>query len=231
VTKIEPITPPSPAVTRDRGNAETSGGRCPTGSDEADWILWPRPLVQSVEDGADRAGQARFSRPIGVYLRVDRRTSRWWAIASSSRVNAPLWKNVSWTPTFRSGLVPECAADAHRSAARRSIKVLLVGEQMVTHRQIAEGLGLPSEQIPPMSGTPGMQVSNLMLRHFSITVAAGSVTLAKKQNPGVSALGKLRHRFAGDSPSAFSDGRVNRYGSQIIRWFRKLLKVEIQIHE
>lgn len=110
---------------------------------------------------------------------------------------------------------PSRAADAYRYAAQDAVLTLLVAERMAAqHAELYAGFDIPSEAVPPMHGTPGLRVANLVLQHVRRTVAAGSGTLRSNKRDGVAGLDKVKTLFGRGSAAALSDGRVSRYGKQ-----------------
>jgi hypothetical protein len=109
---------------------------------------------------------------------------------------------------------PNRTADAYRYAAQDAIITLLVAQRMEgQHAALYSGFGIPLRDIPPMHGTPGLRVANLILQHARHTAAAGSAILgATDTSPaGLNRIKDLARRGSADS---LSDGRVSHYGKQ-----------------
>jgi hypothetical protein len=111
-------------------------------------------------------------------------------------------------------LDPRRAADAYRYAAHDAVLTLLVAEKMRRqHGELYAKFSIPSEHVPPMHGTPGLRVANLILRDVCHRTAAGSSLLGSKEG-SAAGINKLKTLAGGGSADALSDGRVSRFGRQ-----------------
>ncbi|OWK35736.1 hypothetical protein [Fimbriiglobus ruber] len=109
---------------------------------------------------------------------------------------------------------PARTADVYRYAAQDAVITLLVAEGMAKqHACLYEHFKIPPGDIPPMQGTPGLRVANLVLHHARLT-AAGSKSLGADGPAEPAGLNKLKQQARRGSAATLSDGRVSRYGQQ-----------------
>jgi hypothetical protein len=109
---------------------------------------------------------------------------------------------------------PSRTAAAYRYAAQDAVLTLLVAERMQKqHVDLYAEFGIPPGDVPPMHGTPGLRVANLVLQHARHTAAAGSAVLGAAGG-GPAGLNRLKELARRGSAAALSDGRVSRYGKQ-----------------
>lgn len=110
---------------------------------------------------------------------------------------------------------PKRAADAYRYAAQDAVITLLVAERMRRqHTELYAKLGIPANPVPPMHGTPGLRMANVLLHHVRHTAAAGSAELGAAGRTAAAGLNRLKDLARTGSADALSDGRVSRYGKQ-----------------
>ena len=106
---------PSRASARTRSGAAWRGSSRPSRTNATDrgtrGVSSMSVSEQGVEPREHRLGRSRrrcsahYPRHHGMVSRAEVTASRWCRIASSSVLNAPLWKNCGWTATLRSGEV------------------------------------------------------------------------------------------------------------------------------
>ena len=110
---------------------------------------------------------------------------------------------------------PDQTADAYCYAVQDAVIALLVAERMKQqHTDLYAKLGIPANPVPPMHGTPGLRMANVLLHYARHTVAAGSAELGAASSDDPAGLNRLKVLARTGLADAISDGRVSRYGKQ-----------------
>ena len=110
---------------------------------------------------------------------------------------------------------PRRTADAYRYAIQDAVITLLIVEKMEKqHQTLYADFGIPADSVPPMHGTPGLRVANLVVQHARYFAATGSARLGSTGSTVPAGLNRIKELARRGSADAISDGRVSRFGQQ-----------------